>query len=159
MKLEERDGDPIRLASYTVDGGKRLYVRKHATGRFASDPRYFEYALDPATNRALGTDVDYSTDLYATVSIIDHVSDARRVVELSPKPVFPTTPRWSPDGRYGLVTLYKGADGNAVEHGFGIIDVAAEKGRVFEIKDEGAGSGASSGTRTAAPWARGPAAG
>ncbi|MGW3343999.1 protein kinase domain-containing protein [Nonomuraea rubra] len=139
VKLEERDGDPIRLASYTVDSGKRLYVRKHATGRFTSDTRYFEYALDPATNRALGTDVDYSTDLYATVSIIDHVSDARRVVKLSPKPVFPTTPRWSPDGRYGLVTLYKSSGGETVEYGFGIIDVAAEKGRTFEIKDAGAG--------------------
>jgi hypothetical protein len=158
VKLQERDGDPIRLASYTVDSGKRLYVRKHTTGRFASDTRYFEYALDPATNRALGTDVDYSTDLYATVSIIDHVSDARRVVKLSRKPVFPTTPRWSPDGRYGLVTLYKGTDGNAAEHGFGIIDVAAEKGRAFEIKDEGAGEWRffwDAGGRTVGTWTGG----
>ncbi|UBU16744.1 protein kinase domain-containing protein [Nonomuraea gerenzanensis] len=139
VRLDERDGDPIRLASYTVDGGERLYVRKHATGRFAPDLRYFEYALDPATNLALGTDVDYSTDLYATVSIVDHVSDRSRVVELSRKPIFPTTPRWSPDGRYGLVTLYKGAEGDAEEHGYGIIDVAAGTGRAFEVDDAGAG--------------------
>ncbi|TYB61070.1 protein kinase [Nonomuraea sp. PA05] len=139
VKLEERDGDPIRLASYTVDSGKRLYVRKYATGQFAPDLRYFEYALDPATNMALGTDVDYSTDLYSTVSIVDHVSDRSRVVPLSPKPIFPTTPRWSPDGKYGLVTLYRGSDGDSAEYGFGIIDVAAGTGRAFEIDDAGAG--------------------
>ncbi|GAA2211157.1 hypothetical protein GCM10009850_066160 [Nonomuraea monospora] len=139
VKLEERDGDPIRLASYTVDSGKRLYVRKFATGQFAPDLRYFEYALDPATNMALGTDVDYSADLYSTVSIVDHVSDRSRVVPLSPKPIFPTTPRWSPDGKYGLVTLYKGSDGDSAEYGFGIIDVAAGTGRAFEIGDAGAG--------------------
>ncbi|NJP90736.1 serine/threonine protein kinase [Nonomuraea sp. FMUSA5-5] len=139
VRLEERDGDPIRLASYTVDGGRRLYVRKHATGRFTPETRYFEYALDPSTNLALGTDVDYSTDLFATVSVVDHVTGRRRVVEVSRKPIFPTTPRWSPDGRYGLVTLYRGSDGDATEYGFGIVDVALEKGRAFRISDEGAG--------------------
>ncbi|TMR07566.1 hypothetical protein ETD86_51540 [Nonomuraea turkmeniaca] len=137
--MEETDGDPIKLASYTVDRGKRLYVRKHATDTFSADSRYFEYALDSQTNLALGTDADYSTDLFATVSIVDHVTGAKRTVKVSRKPVFPTTPRWSPDGRHGLVTLYKDVNGNAVEYGYGIIDVAAEQGRAYEIKETGAG--------------------
>ncbi|MFC5832517.1 serine/threonine protein kinase [Nonomuraea insulae] len=139
VRVEEHDADPIKLASYTLDSGKRLYVKKHATGAFALDTRYFEYALSPGGDQALGTDVDYTTDLFATVSIIDHATDEKRVVKLSPKPIYPTTPRWSPDGRYGLVTLYKGTAGDTAEYGFGIIDVAAGKGRAFEIKDKGAG--------------------
>ncbi|MGW0803113.1 protein kinase domain-containing protein [Nonomuraea sp. NPDC002799] len=139
VRIEERAGDPIRLASYTVSSAKRLYVRKHATGAFAADTRFFEYALDPKTNRALATDVDYSADFYATVSIIDHATGVRRVVELSRKPVFPTTPRWSPDGEHGLVTLYRGTANNTVEYGYGIIDVAAGTGRAFQVKEKGAG--------------------
>ncbi|MGP3913695.1 protein kinase domain-containing protein [Nonomuraea sp. 10N515B] len=139
VRVEEADGDPIKLASYTVGTGKRLYVRKHATNAFSTDPRYFEYALDARTNLALGTDVDYSTDLYATVSIINHVTGAKRIVKVSRKPVFPTTPRWSPDGKHGLVTLYKDAGGNTVEYGYGIVDVTAERGRAFPIKEAGAG--------------------
>ncbi|MFI7700843.1 serine/threonine protein kinase [Nonomuraea sp. NPDC049480] len=139
VRIQETDADPVKLASYTVNSGKRLYVRKHATNAFTTDSRYFEYALDAKTNRALGTDVDYTTDYFATVSIIDHVTGTRRIVKVSPKPVFPTTPRWSPDGRHGLVTLYKGTEGNAAEYGYGIIDVSGEKGRAFEIKEKGAG--------------------
>ncbi|WP_206061104.1 hypothetical protein, partial [Nonomuraea basaltis] len=139
VRIQEADGDPIKLASYTVNSGKRLYVRKHATSAFTADSRYFEYALDSKTNLALGTDVDYSTDYFSTVSIIDHATGTKRIVKVSPKPVFPTTPRWSPDGKYGLVTLYKGTDGNTVEHGYAIIDVAGAKGRAFEIKERGAG--------------------
>ncbi|WP_246083311.1 serine/threonine-protein kinase [Nonomuraea diastatica] len=139
VEIEERADDPIRLASYTTGSGKSLYVRQHASGAFTRDRRYFDYALDPGSNRALGTDVDYSADYHATVSIIDHATDAKRVVKLSRKPVFPTTPRWSPDGRYGLVTLYKGADGDTDEHGYGIIDIAEGTGRTFPIKEEGAG--------------------
>ncbi|MFC4119368.1 serine/threonine-protein kinase [Nonomuraea zeae] len=139
VEIKEKEGDPISLASYTVDRGKRLYVRKHGSRTFTPDTRYFEYALDPKTNLALGTDVDYSSDFYATVSIIDHVADTKRVVKLSPKPIFPTTPRWSPDGKYGLVTLYKGAEGNTAEYGYGIIDVSSGKGRAFQVKEQGAG--------------------
>ncbi|MEV5890846.1 serine/threonine protein kinase [Nonomuraea fuscirosea] len=139
VRVEERAGDPIELVSYTLDSGKRLYVRQHATGAFTADSRYFEYALDPRTGRVLATDADYTTDGFATVSIVDHATGGRRVVRLSPRPVFPTTPRWSPDGKYGLVTLFKGAENNTVEYGYGIIDVTYEKGRVFEIKEQGAG--------------------
>ncbi|MEV4090208.1 hypothetical protein AB0J43_59065, partial [Nonomuraea fuscirosea] len=139
VRVEERAGDPIELVSYTLDSGKRLYVRQHATGAFTTDSRYFEYALDPRTGRALATDADYTTDGYATVSIVDHATGGRRAIRLSPRPVFPTTPRWSPDGKYGLVTLFKGAENNTAEYGYGIVDVTYEKGRVFEIKEQGAG--------------------
>ncbi|MEV0615923.1 protein kinase [Nonomuraea sp. NPDC050404] len=139
VTIEERDGDPIRLASYTLENGRRLYVRKQNSRAFTRENRYFEYAPNPVANLALATDVDYSDDLFATVSLIDRAGGARRVVKLSPKPVYPTTPRWSPDGRYGLVTLYKGTDGSAVEHGFGIIDATTGEGSAFEIKDRGAG--------------------
>ncbi|MEU8398519.1 protein kinase [Nonomuraea sp. NPDC048892] len=139
VRVEEHAGDPIELVSYTLDSGKRLYVRQPATGTFAADSRYFEYALDPRTGRALATDADYTTDGFATVSIVDHATGGKRLVRLSPRPVFPTTPRWSPDGRYGLVTLFKGTQDDTVEYGYGIIDVTYEKGRVFEIKEQGAG--------------------
>ncbi|MEV4798726.1 serine/threonine-protein kinase [Nonomuraea sp. NPDC049421] len=139
VRISERDGDPLRLASYTLDGGKRLYVRKHDTGEFARETRYFEYALDPRTNLALATDVDYSTDLFATVSIVDHVTGARRVVKLSPKPVYPATPRWSPDGERALVTLYKDEGGAAQAYGFGVIDVATGRGEVLRTGEQGAG--------------------
>ncbi|MEV4070581.1 serine/threonine protein kinase [Nonomuraea fuscirosea] len=139
VRVEERAGDPIELVSYTLDSGKRLYVRQHATGAFTTDSRYFEYALDPRTGRALATDADYTTDGYATVSIVDHATGGRRAIRLSPRPVFPTTPRWSPDGKYGLVTLFKGAENNTAEYGYGIVDVTYEKGRVFEVKEQGAG--------------------
>ncbi|MBF8190952.1 hypothetical protein ITP53_35650, partial [Nonomuraea sp. K274] len=158
VRIEERTGDPISLASYTVDSGDHLYVRKQTTGQFTRDPRYFEYALDPRTGLALGTDVDYSTDFFATVSIVDHATEGRRVVKLSPKPIYPTTPRWSPDGKYGLVTLYKGADGDSAEYGYGVIDIAAGTGRVFEVKEQGAGEWRffwGTGGRSVGTWAGG----
>ncbi|MEV4168953.1 serine/threonine-protein kinase [Nonomuraea sp. NPDC049709] len=158
VRIQESDTDPIRLASYTLDGGRRLYVRKHATGEFAPDTRFFEYALDPGTNLALGTDVDYSAGSFATVSVVDHVTGRKRVVELSPKPIFPTTPRWSPDGKYGLVTLFKGTEGNTEDYGYGIIDVTYDKGRVFEIKERGAGQWRffwDAGGRAVGTWAGG----
>ncbi|MGN9839616.1 serine/threonine-protein kinase [Nonomuraea sp. H19] len=158
VRIEESEGDPVKLASYTVNRGKRLYVRAHATGAFTSDTRYFEYALDSRTNLALGTDVDYSSDYYATVSIVDHVTGEKRIVKVSPKPVFPTTPRWSPDGKYGLVTLHRGTDGETAEYGFGIIDVASGKGRAFQIKEKGAGEWRffwDAGGRSVGTWAGG----
>ncbi|SDH99748.1 hypothetical protein [Nonomuraea jiangxiensis] len=140
VKVIERAGDPLRLTSYTVNSGKRLYVRKHATGAFAQNSRYFDYVLNLRTNQALGTDVDYSSDFFSTVSVVDHSTGDKRVVKISRRPVYPTTPRWSPDGAYGLVTLYKGtAAGDTDEYGYAIIDVAAGTARAFEIKEQGAG--------------------
>ena len=158
VEVRESDADPVKLVSYTLGGGKRLYVRKHDTNEFAPEERYFEYALDPRTDLALATDVDYSTDLFSTVSIVDHRTGTKRVVKLSQRPVFPTTPRWSPDGERGLVTLYKGEGDTVRTYGFGIIDVAAGRGEVYEVREKGAGEWRffwDAGGRAVGTWAGG----
>ncbi|WP_113702197.1 hypothetical protein [Nonomuraea lactucae] len=139
MAIREDDADPIKLASYSVNSGKQVYVRRPGTDVFTRNTRYFEYALNADGTRALGTDVDYTTDHYAQVSIIDHRTGARRAVKLSRAPIFPTTPRWSPDGRLGLVTLYRATSGESVEYGYGVIDVESGTSRTFQIKERGAG--------------------
>ncbi|MFC5816287.1 serine/threonine-protein kinase [Nonomuraea harbinensis] len=139
VELEERSSDPIKLASYTTESGKKLYVRQPGTDRFGRDSRYFEYVLNHDGSRALGTDVDYSTGRKALLSVIDHRTGDRRAIEVSDAPIFPTTPRWSPDGKLALVTLYRATDSESVEYGYGIVDVDAGTARTYEIKQKGAG--------------------
>ncbi|MDA0638925.1 serine/threonine-protein kinase [Nonomuraea sp. MCN248] len=139
VEIEERPTDPVKLASYTVESGKRLYVRQPGTARFARDSRYFEYALDHDGTRALGTDVDYNDDRKALLSVIDHRTGNRRAIEVSAAPIFPTTPRWSPDGRLALVTLYRATASASVEYGYGIVDVDAGTARTYRVKEKGAG--------------------
>src|SRR5690606_23068877 len=102
-------------------------------------PRYFEYALNHDGTRALGTDVDYSTDRKALLSVIDHATGDKRAIKVSDAPIFPTTPRWSPDGRLALVTLFRAEGSDSVEYGFGIVEVDAGTARTYEIKEKGAG--------------------
>ncbi|MBT2228954.1 serine/threonine-protein kinase [Nonomuraea sp. NEAU-A123] len=139
VEIRENGSDPIKLAAYSLDSGKRVYVRRAASDDFTLNSRYYEYALAADGTRALATDVDYSTDGYGLVSIIDHRTGAKRTVKLSVKPVFPTTPRWSPDGKLGLVTLFKDTGGKSVEYGYGVIDVERGTGKVYEVKEKGAG--------------------
>ncbi|MFI7144877.1 protein kinase [Nonomuraea sp. NPDC050022] len=139
VEIRENGSDPIKLASYSLNGGKGVYIRRAASDDFTLDNHYFEYALDADGARALATDVDYSGDGYSLVSIIDHRTGAKRTVKLSTRPVFPTTPRWSPDGKLGLVTLFKDTGGKSVEYGYGVIDVARGTGKVYQVKEKGAG--------------------
>ncbi|MER6945549.1 protein kinase [Nonomuraea sp. NPDC000554] len=139
VRIQERADDPLKLASYSVDGGKRVYVRKPGTDDFALNTRYYEYALNADGTRALATDVNYTSDHYAQVSVVDHRTGARRTIKLSLAPVYPTTPRWSPDGRLGLVTLYRAEGSTSVEYGYGIIDVEQGTGQTFQVKEKGAG--------------------
>ncbi|WP_214326661.1 serine/threonine-protein kinase [Nonomuraea sediminis] len=137
VRIQESDADPLKLVSYSIDSGKRVYVR-HGED-FQLNSRYFEYALNSDGTKALATDVDYTSDHYAQVSVIDHGSGAKKSVKLSAAPIFPTTPRWSPDGKLGLVTLYKATTSSSVEYGYGIIDIEAGTGQIFEVKEKGAG--------------------
>lgn len=140
VTVEERSSDPVKLVSYTIDGGKKLFIRQPGTDRFRHDSRYFEYVLDHDGTRALGTDAQYSDDEKATVSVVDHRTGTRRSIEVSARPVFPTTPRWSPDGRLALVTLYRTTASDSVPYGYGIVDVTAGTARTYEIKEQGAGT-------------------
>ncbi|MET8008116.1 serine/threonine-protein kinase [Nonomuraea glycinis] len=139
VRIEERDSDPLKLASYSMNSGKNLYVRQPGTDVFTADTRYFEYALNGDGTQALGTDVDYSTDKFALLSVIDHRAGTKRAIKVSANPIFPTTPRWSPDGKLALVTLYTNTGGESVEYGFGIVDVAAGTARTFRVREKGAG--------------------
>ncbi|NUT41813.1 MAG: hypothetical protein HOV86_17700, partial [Thermoactinospora sp.] len=137
ITLTEHASDPIRLASYSVDGGTKLYVRQGRT--FVANADYFEYALSPDGKQALATDRDYTTTSYAQVSIVQHATGARKPITLSKAPIYPTTPRWSPDGGTGLVTLYKAEGDTSVAYGFGTIDIATGTVKIFPAKEKGAG--------------------
>ncbi|MEV0592605.1 serine/threonine-protein kinase [Nonomuraea cavernae] len=139
VKVRENITDPIKLVSYSVNSGKQVYVRRAGSADFVRNTRYFEYALDLGGTSALATDVDYTADHYAQVSIVDHRTGGRRSVKLSKAPVFPTTPRWSPDGRLGLVTLYRATNGTSVEYGYAVIDVENGTGKIFKVARKGAG--------------------
>ncbi|NRQ39855.1 hypothetical protein HII36_49710, partial [Nonomuraea sp. NN258] len=158
VRITENDSDPLKLTSYTADAGKRLYVRRAGGDAFVRDTRHFEYALRGDGVKALAVDADYGADGQATVSVVDHWTGAKRTVEVSRQPVFPTTPRWSPDGAYGLVTLYKGAAGNAVPHGFAVIDAERGTARAHQVGEPGAGEWRffwDAGGRAVGTWAGG----
>ncbi|MFI6388017.1 protein kinase [Nonomuraea sp. NPDC050540] len=135
VTVEEHEDDPIKLVSYSADSGKRVYVRKAGADRFVLNRAYFEYALNTTGARALATDADYSSDGYSQVSIVEHVTGVKRTIKLTAAPVYPSAPRWSPDGRLGLFTLYKATDNDSVPYGYAILDIATGKPRVFQIKD------------------------
>ncbi|WP_327086090.1 hypothetical protein OIE66_27600 [Nonomuraea sp. NBC_01738] len=137
--IQENDADPIKLASYSVEGGERVYVRQAGSDRFSLTKSYFEYVPNPEGTTALATNADYSDDNYAQLSIVEHGTGRRKTIKLSAAPVYPTTPRWSPDGRYGLVTLFKVEGKTSVAYGYGIIDVQRATGKIFQVKDKGAG--------------------
>ncbi|WP_084965618.1 serine/threonine-protein kinase [Thermoactinospora rubra] len=139
VTIRENEGDAIKLTSYSLDGSAKLYVRQPDTRTFRLNPRYFEYVLSPDGTRALATDVDYTSDGYAQVSVVEHRTGTRRAIKLSKAPVYPTQPRWSPDGRRGLVTLFRALDNGSVEYGYGILDLDAGTGRVFRVAEKGAG--------------------
>ncbi|MFI9551321.1 protein kinase domain-containing protein [Nonomuraea endophytica] len=135
VTVEEHDDDPIKLVSYSADSGKRVYVRRPGADRFVLNRAYFEYALNTTGARALATDADYSSDGYSQVSIVEHVTGVKRTIKLTAAPVYPSAPRWSPDGRLGLFTLYKATDNDSIPYGYAILDIATGKPSVFQIKD------------------------
>ncbi|MFI6319424.1 protein kinase [Nonomuraea sp. NPDC050556] len=137
--IEESDDDPVKLTSYSLEYGKSVYIRQQDSTRFTTSKAYFEYTLNRAGTFALGTDVDYTSDYYAQVSIINHRTGEKTSVKLTAAPIYPTTPRWSPDGEHGLVTLYRARNNKSEPYGYAIIDVASHTGQAFEVKDKGAG--------------------
>lgn len=139
ITLHESDRDPIRLSAYGLDWDETLYVRKPGTERFAKNDKYFQYTVNAAGTQALATDRVYD-ESYAMVSIVDHGTGAASRVRITKAPVYPTLPQWSPDGRRGLVTLYRAVGDTSEEYGFAIIDVAAKKARVVRVKEKDAGT-------------------
>ncbi|MFC4059739.1 serine/threonine protein kinase [Planomonospora corallina] len=136
--VHESDDDPIKLTAYTLENGTHLYVRG-ADGKFAKNDKYFEYTLNTAGTRGIGTDRVYSDDNHAMVSIVDHKTGAESDVKITKAPVFPTLPQWSPDESKALVTLYEAVDNTSKPYGFAIIDVATKKAKIVKVKEGDAG--------------------
>ncbi|MEV7011104.1 protein kinase [Streptosporangium sp. NPDC051022] len=138
ITLHESDDDPIRLTSYSPDGGQTLYVRSPG-GAFAKNDKYFEYTVSPSGTQALATDRQYDANNYAIVSIVDRATGAVTKIKTTKAPVYPTVPQWSADGRRGLVTLYEAVGDISKEYGYAIIDIARKKARIVHVKEKDVG--------------------
>ncbi|WP_196467204.1 protein kinase [Planomonospora sp. ID91781] len=143
--IHESDEDPIRLTSYSLEtaGKFHVYAREHGANDFAAADQYIDYTVNPEGTGALATDLKYDTESYALVSIIDRAGGAVNKVRLTKAPVYPSLPQWSPDGKQGLVTLYR-ADTDATKpshpYGYAIIDIATRKAKIVKVKEKDAGT-------------------
>ncbi|WP_248959438.1 serine/threonine-protein kinase [Sphaerisporangium perillae] len=140
ITLHENDSDPIKLTFYSLDYGKRVYVRKYGGTSFAKTGKYFEYTVSDDGRKALGTDTVYTRDSYSTVSLVDRTGGKPTVIRIAKAPVYPTFPQWSPDGRKVLVTLNEAVDDTSKGYGYAIIDVAREKAKIVRVKEKDVGT-------------------
>ncbi|GGK88241.1 hypothetical protein Sme01_01240 [Sphaerisporangium melleum] len=139
ITVHEGDGDPIRLTSYGLGDGARVYVRAGLTGRFTPATGYLAYAMSPGGRRALGIDALYGADGSSTVSVVDRPGGPAATIAIARAPVYPAFPQWSPDGTRALVTLNEATGGTAKGYGYAIIDPARKKARVVRVRDSGVG--------------------
>jgi predicted Ser/Thr protein kinase len=141
ITVQENDSDPIKLTSYSLDGGKRVYIRPRGENSFTRTTRFFEYAVGGDGRWALGTDTMYTADGYSTVSLVDRVTGRTTMIRMSRAPVYPAFPQWSPDGTKVLVTLNEavGDTGTTRGYGYAIIDVARKKAGVVHVVEKDVG--------------------
>ncbi|SEH03188.1 Serine/threonine protein kinase [Nonomuraea solani] len=137
MRVYEAESDPIKMASYY--GGNGVYVRQQGSMTFKRHKEFSHpYVPSPDGTRALALN-NYSPDNGPkTVSIIDRPTGTKKVVTVSSeRGVWAFAPRWSADGRYGLVTLsLPGASGDAwTKAGYAIVDIARATAREVEVED------------------------
>ncbi|MBB2911907.1 putative Ser/Thr protein kinase [Streptosporangium becharense] len=130
----ESDLDPIRLTSYSIDNGETLYIRKPGTDQFTKNDKYFEYVPNVADTQALAIDRQFDSAGYWIVSVVDQQTGAASKIRITKSPIFPRLPQWSPDGKFGLVTLTEAAGENEFKpYGFAVIDIAAKKAKLVRI--------------------------
>ncbi|AQZ61694.1 Tyrosine protein kinase:Serine/threonine protein kinase [[Actinomadura] parvosata subsp. kistnae] len=137
MRVYEDDDDPVKLVSYY--GGNGVYIREKGSRTFKRHKEYsYPYVLSPDGSTALALNNYNPDEGPKTVAIIDRTTGVKEVVTLSSQPgVWAYAPRWSPDGKYGLVTLDlpKAQDEARPRPGFAIIDVERATARVVRIED------------------------
>ncbi|MFC4591132.1 serine/threonine-protein kinase [Sphaerisporangium corydalis] len=139
ITIQENDLDPIKLTFYSLDYGKRVYLRGDGKNSFAPTKKYFEYTVSADGRRALGTDTVYTTDSFSTVSLVDRVTGTSTLIRMAEAPLFPTFPQWSPDGTRVLVTINEAVGDTTKGYGYAIIDVARRKGKVVHVKEKDVG--------------------
>ncbi|MFC4120462.1 serine/threonine-protein kinase [Nonomuraea zeae] len=137
MRVYEDANDPIKLASYY--GGNGVYIRQQGSQTFKRDKSYSHpYVPSPDGTRALVLN-NYNPDNGPkNVSIIDRSTGAKKTVTVSARRgVWAYAPRWSADGKYGLVTLsLPAASGDAwTRAGYAIVDIEQATAREVEVED------------------------
>ncbi|WP_405151921.1 serine/threonine protein kinase [Sphaerisporangium sp. NBC_01403] len=139
ITIHESDVDPIKLTFYSLDYGKRAYVRATGKNSFTRTKKYFEYTVSDDGRRAVGTDTLYTRDSYSTVSLVDRASGRSTTIRMAKAPVYPTLPQWSPDGRKVLVSLNEAIGDTSRGYGFAIVDIATRKAKVVHVKEKDVG--------------------
>ncbi|MEV7971498.1 hypothetical protein AB0O34_36740, partial [Sphaerisporangium sp. NPDC088356] len=139
ITIHESDADPIKLTFYSLDYGKRVYVRETGKNSFTKTRKYFEYTVSDDGRRAVGTDTLYTKDSYSTVSLVDRAGGRSTTIRMAKAPVYPTFPQWSPDGTKVLVTLNEAIGDITRGYGYAIIDIATRKAKVVHVKEKDVG--------------------
>ncbi|MEO3812378.1 hypothetical protein ABGB17_25550 [Sphaerisporangium sp. B11E5] len=139
ITVHENDADPIKLTAYSLDYGKRVYIRPWGKNSFDRTSKYFEYTVGAAGRTALGTNVTYTTDNYSTVALVDRTTSRSTTIKIAKAPVYPVYPQWSPDGSKILVSLNKAVGDSSEGWGFAIIDVARKTAKIVRITEKDVG--------------------
>jgi len=133
----ENADDPIKLSSYRFDEGRNVYLRNG--DRFTKTSKYLEIAYNDGMTRFVGTDAQFDTSNYATVSIVDRASGDSRTVRTVKSPQYVWGPAWSPDGTKLLFTVHSDVGGKVSHRGFGIVDTTTGKWTFSRVKDTDVG--------------------
>lgn len=139
ITVHENDSDPIKLTFYSLDNGRRVYVRERGKNAFAKTKKYFEYIVGDDGLRALGTDALYTRDSYSTISLVDRATGRATTIRMAKAPVYPVFPQWSPDGTRALVTLNKAVGDSSTGYGYAIVDVARGTAKVVHVAEKDVG--------------------
>jgi hypothetical protein len=138
----ENDQDPIKLVSYSFGSGdnQTLYTRK--SNGFVKSEKYQYYSESPDGGHALGIAQAYSSDGYDIESLVDLSSGEVYPLKTVKKPEWVGgVVRWSPDGKYVMVSVLHEVKGKNVYKGFVLIDRAAHTAEVVQVKDTEIGIG------------------
>ncbi|MFI7702255.1 serine/threonine-protein kinase [Nonomuraea sp. NPDC049480] len=137
IELTESPSDPVKLFSLGST------IRKRGSQEYESDGRHIEYAVSDDGGKLLATNLAKADGSVSrtSVSVIDRVTGAGKNIALDKMPTIGFAPRWSPDGKHGLVSLYDVSPWLTLDPpdrdvvGYAVIDTEAGVARLVKGKD------------------------
>jgi hypothetical protein len=133
VTIHERDGDPVRLTSYSLDNPTRVYLRA-GNGGFAVRRGYTEATVSPGGARAALRSDTFTRDDYDSVEILNRSSGEKTEIKTVKKPAEAYEFYWSRDGRKIIGLLDKASKTNKkVAGGFVTVDVTTGRRRVVSL--------------------------
>ncbi|WP_328815647.1 serine/threonine-protein kinase [Nonomuraea cypriaca] len=143
ITLYENPADPVWVSSYhdqRSGGGFESYVRDPATGTFAHFGTLQEPVVSPGGGYVASLSGTRVRRLdFETIVLRDRVTGRNGEIRTVDKPDSLLLPRWSPDGRRLLATVYEVGESSSEVTGFLVLDAAARTTMITEAPGEGEG--------------------